>query len=478
MNSPSAKTPMEIDECMRIFFEMETEERLFLLRTPDGTPIWDLVRYEVFFSLFDELNEPGQPRNSYAAQVPSRRYSAVVSLLSKAVSTTRQWLRFKRLKPVDHVAFIVSRYRNRKNEPVDFAADDALRALDDLGSVLKVDSQPDLYADLNIASLTGVIQRLYPLAASYKEYFLVTAERLAEAQRKHFCVADPNLSGIVQRVYMNHAAQRRIWGEILDRARPRLLWMTQNGVQKGLILEARKRGIPVIEFQHCSINPMHPTYSYPAGLLPQAGVILPDVLLLFSEHWKRTCTMPGTRLVAVGNDCFSSGETGSTRNGATVFVNHGIFHKHFSPLAIEVAQAMPEREFVMKLHPSQLPDRAGIEAEYRGISNLTVMGMEKSMPEVLADASDIVIIDSTSAYEALDRDVPVHIYQRGPYRAYQDIFARPDVCLFSTAQQLQRGLFQPVTRPEVKSRFFDPFNLKAFRNLVLELERGRGETAP
>jgi len=293
---------------------------------------------------------------------------------------------------------------------------------------------------------------------------------IADAERKYFSVADSHLFNVVLRTYKHHLVERRIWGEIFDRTQPRLLLMTQNGIQKGLIFEARKRHVPVIECQHGVINLMHPAYSYPPDLPPGEAVILPDVLLMFSEYWKHQCRMPGTKIVVVGNNQFSSTGDRSTRTGAAVFVSALSFEKFMSPLAVKLAQLMPDRAFIMKLHPAQVSDRAKIEKEYEGIPNLAVVGTEKSCPELFADASDVIIIQSTASYEALDRGIPVHILREGGYVSHQDLFSRPDVSLFSTADELQSALFKPIKQPEGAPRFFDAFDPVAFRELVLSLQ--------
>jgi hypothetical protein len=457
---------MQIDEYSRIFLQMEMEEGLFFSRTPNGDPFWDVIRYEVFFLLFDEVNEPGQPHNPSVSRLQHSWLAKIHSSALKIGLMANQWARFKRIRPADFVAFVCSRYKDVDGTPIDFAADNALLTLAEMGSIQRIESQFNLFQDVNFNTLLSVATRVYRSPARYQKFYRQIATIIADAEQKYFGLSDPNLLDNIRWIYSRHLTERRIWREILNHSRPRLVLMTQNGIQKGLILEARRRYIPVVEFQHCSISTMHPAYSYPQDLTAGDSVMLPDALLLFSEYWNNKCSMPGTQMVVVGNDRFSSSGTLSTRSGAAVFVNHPVFHKYMSPLAMEVAQSMPDRFFIMKLHPSQLADRAMIEREYQVIQNLAVVGMEKSIPELMMDASDVIIIDSTSSYEALDRGVPVHILKKGPYMAYQDLFTRPDVYRFSTAEELQRALFKPMNRPEGIPRFFHDFDPVVFRELV------------
>jgi hypothetical protein len=463
---------MEIDEFTRTFFQMEMEEEFFSTRTPNGDPFWDVVRYEVFFSLLNEINVP-KKRHKVARNRPRLSWLArIIGAPMKILSMASQWARLKRIQPADFVAYICSRYKDVGGKPIDLASDDALHALSEFGSILRVESSHfSLLQDVNFSTLISFVARIYRVPASYEQFFRDVVAVIADAERKYLGMTDPHLFNVLRGTYRSHLVERRVWREILDRSQSRLVFMTQNGIQKGLILEARKRNVPVVEFQHGNITTMHTGYSYPPNLPQGDGVLLPDVLLLFSEHWKRQCCMPGTKLVVVGNNRFSCAGASSTRTGAAVFVSAGPFHKYLSPLAMELAQSMPDRAFIMKLHPSYLSNRAMIEKGFAWIPNLTVVGAEKSIPELMEDASDMIVGQSTAAYEALDRGVPVHIPRIDGYTWHKDLFALPDVHLFSTAEELQSTLFKPVNRWEGIPQFFGAFDPVVFRELVRCLDR-------
>jgi hypothetical protein len=171
-------------------------------------------------------------------------------------------------------------------------------------------------------------------------------------------------------------------------------------------------------------------------------------------------------MVAVGNSRLASAGLQSTRTGATVFLDAASFHKHLSPLAMELARLMPEQMFIMKLHPTDVLDREQVEKEYQGIPNISVVGAEKSCAELFADASDVVVVQSTASYEALDRGVPVHFFQRAGYMSHQDLFTQPDVHLFSSTEELKCALFKPREGSDGIPHYFDEFESTAFRELV------------
>ena len=458
---------MEFDEYSKIFFRMEMEERLFTMRTPYGDPFWDVVRLEVYISLFQEVNKCGQFRYPSERRSLQGWLSAIHTLPLKIRSMASQWLRLKRMRPTDYVAYINSRYKDVNGKPVDFASDDALHILSEFGSILRVESAGcNMYQDVQYGTLLGAVGRAYRLPAGYEQYFREITAKTAAFIRTYFGVTDPSLPNVIRRTYKSHLVERRIWRYILDRARPRLVLLTQNGVQKGLILEAQKRNIALVECQHGNISLMHPAYSYPPSLPPGEGVLLPEALLLLSEHWEHQCYMPGTKLVVVGNSHLSCTGANSTRTGAAVFVSGGPFHKYLSTLALEVAQSLPNRAFIMKLHPSWLSDRAMIERGYAGTTNLTVVGAEKSISQLMEDASDMIVGQSTAVYEALDRGVPVHIPRIDGYTWHKDVFSRSDVYLFSTADELKSTLFKTMNYPSNSPRYFNDFDPVALRMII------------
>ena len=460
------QSTMQIDEYTDRFFQMEMEEALFSIRTPDFDPAWDVVRYDVFISLFNEISEARSTDRSLYCTTPLTHIPDFASWPKKLEKTLRQWSHFNRIEKVDFLALVLSRYRDVDGREVDFASSDAVEALVKLGSVRRIESQFDLFLDLNINTLNGVASRLYSLPNALRTFLKEFSALITDAQFKYFSNSDPDLARILRQTFATHTVQRRLWAKILDRSTPRLVLMTQNGIQKGLLVEARKRRVPVLECQHGVINLMHPAYSYPPGLIAGDTVVVPDALLLFSNYWRKQCFLPGTQLLVVGNSCFSTGGVRSSRDGPAIFVSAGVFQKYLSPVAVAVARSMPNRRFIMKLHPSQTSERAALETAYAEIPNLSVVCMEKTLPALLSDASDIVIVQSTAAYEALDRGVPVHILSDGGYMSQKDLFSHSFVRVFSTSAQLRDQLFIPGDPPENKIRFFESFDEETFRSAV------------
>ena len=98
---------MEIDEFSQTFFRMEMEEDFFSWRTPDGNPFWDVVRYELFFSLF-EKDEPQSLQNVVASGSLRSKIKKIASVPARVVALTIQWARMKAMRQVDFLALVAA----------------------------------------------------------------------------------------------------------------------------------------------------------------------------------------------------------------------------------------------------------------------------------------------------------------------------------------------------------------------------------
>lgn len=463
---------MEIDEFTQIFFEMEVGERLFSYRTTAGEVLWDVLRFDQFSSLFDKLMSSAQGSGRHAA--PAGRGAGIRQIPSKIRSTLGHLAAIRNLGRSDFLAYICSRYRDEKGGHIDFATADGCRELSAMGSVRRIESLPDVVGDLNVATILSSAFRLFRLPRTYRQELDHFSRVIADAEARYFGISDVSAAQQARSTYKRHIIERRMWAAILDRVRPGLILMVQSGIQKGMLIEAKARRIPVVEAQHGVINLMHLAYAYPPEALPQESVLVPDALLLLSGYWEQQCRMPGTKMIAAGNNCFASDGNRSTRAGATVIIDAQPFHNYLSPLVLELAKRMPERRFIVKLHPHQIRDRESIKAEYRGVENISIIGVERSCGDLFCDVSDVIIVESTAAYEALDRGIPVHIYRRAGYRSHQDLFSQPDVALFSTADELKKNLNLNLTSPSSSRRYFEHFDRARFRELVAKLSKYSG----
>ena len=445
---------MEIDQFTQLFFKMETEQGLFSQTFTQSEPLWDIVRSAVFTSLFGTITRTEQPQ--VMPQVTRRRSLPWAYRRIRALQ--KSWSNLRRLGKADFLCFVCSRYSGEFGAPIDFAAQNAVQMLARNGLVQVLESHYGLNEHLNVPVLTGIIGRLQQLPSQTEQLLQHLCNCLRESESSYFGLVDPDLKKVVRQAYREYLAGRSVWRRVISQSHPRLILMTQNGIQKALIREAHSFRIPIVECQHGIIHRNHPSYSYPTELTAQSALLLPDALLIFSEFWRSQCHMPGTQIITVGNDYFYCGEAQSTREGPAVFIDAGVFHQYLSPIAVDVAKSMPDRRFIMKLHPSQIGVRDSIVKEYSGIPNLSVAGPEVNLHDLLRDASDVITLQSTVSYEALDRGIPVHLLETaGYFRSHQHILARDDVRLSSTSDHLRNLLFKSVRRPETTELFFEPF---------------------
>jgi hypothetical protein len=448
---------MEIDVFKDRFFEMEMEADLFFCCSLRQRSLWDIARFDLFLSLFDHLIQPqAVPLSSHAA-APSSLSQKLLKFADKIRGSIVNFVRLATLGRGDFLLFSHRRFLDEAGTPVDFSSADTERFLRSQGSVTRVESKLIRDQTLNFTSLFSIASRIWRLSSYERKQLEAFASRVENAQLGFFGTSDPAIRRLLFAEYHKFKVESRLWYAILKRARPRLAFMTQNGIQKGLLHAARALSIPVVECQHGVINLMHPAYSYPAQLLTGDHLLLPDVILLFSKYWERQCCLPGTEKVVVGNSHFHYAGPPSSREGPAIFIDADPLHGYLGPLARDVASALPERRFVLKIHPAQFPHQPEIAEDFAGLANVEVVGPEKNMAELLCTASDAIIIQSTASYEALDRTVPVHVFARDGYRSHKDLFANPNVHVFGGAEELQTALFKPLQPTESNEKFFQVF---------------------
>lgn len=448
---------MEIDAFKDRFLHMEMEADLFFCGSLHQRSLWDIARFDLFLSLFDHLSQPQVvPPSSQTPPICFRK--KIQKFAGKISGSMVNFARLATLGQRDFLLFSHRRFMGQDGTPVDFSTADTENFLRSKGSVTQVESKLIRDQVLNFTSLFSIASRFNRLSPYERKQLEAFASRIENAQLIYFGTYDPAIRHLLFSEYQEFKIESNLWYAILKRIRPRQVFMVQNGIQKGLLHAARSLAIPVVECQHGVINLMHPAYSYPKQLRIGDHLLLPDAILLFSKYWEQQCCLPGTEKIVVGNSHFHYAGPPSSREGSAIFIDADPFHGYLGPLARDVASALPERKFVLKIHPAQFPYQAEIAADFADLANIEVLGPEKNMAELLSTASDVILIQSTASYEALDRIVPVHIFARYGYRSHKDLFANPNVHIFESSKELQSSLFKPLQSMETDEKFFQDFS--------------------
>lgn len=249
-------------------------------------------------------------------------------------------------------------------------------------------------------------------------------------------VLAPEFEGIVLLQFPWSARAMDEAAAALDRLKPSVAftYAEAGGWGRALVLEARRRGIPIVALQHGFIyrhwlNYLHePDEMQPSPVNPaDRGFPAPTRTLVFdrftAEHLTRDGRFTPSSLTVVGSPrldalrAASGGDAGRERTRSRVGVQPGsgwdrlvvVASKYLQiasvyPDLLRAVAALPRARLVIKPHPAEGPDPYVRAAA--GIAEVLVAGRDLALAELLTAADLLVTVNSTAAIEAIAFDVP------------------------------------------------------------------------
>lgn len=433
------------------FLDLEREVEAF------SSPDWDPIRYDLFYHVYHTLsgaNPSETPTGGLGTQ-----------LRRMAGRTQRRFLREKllyRLAALPRDVLILQASRQSINGRTTDPATAPLVGVIG-GRAHVIDSVPRYY-HLPEAGRPMTL----PLAPTIRTMIRALADWTGRALPAEVLAAR---AGAALAEF-----HRRVGGyhRILDAARPKLIIVNQNGSEKPLFRAAHQRHLPVIETQHGLIGYGHPAYTYAANLDGQLLDTVPDVFVTFAEHWSRVLHYPVRRAVSLGNDAMIPANREGEGEDIMV-VSADIYHEVLSEWTRHIALARPARRFIYKLHPNQQPSAAAITAKLADLPNVRVIDGRFKASDFLGEVCQLVVVQSTVMYEALQLGIPLVVVAVQNYEVGRDVFDLPQVTVVTSPEALATSLdATPTSGPS--PIFFEPFRPRAARALVDDLIRtGRPE---
>jgi hypothetical protein len=175
-----------------------------------------------------------------------------------------------------------------------------------------------------------------------------------------------------------------------------------------IIAAAKDLGIEVIEFQHGVITNYHFAYNFSEPL--KKLKYFPDKLLTFGEYWANTEGFPRQTEVEVYgfpylNQQLKKYKEVTKLKNQVLFLSQGTIGKELSNYAFQMAQKMPECQFIYKLHPGEYNRwkneyPALVQASF--FNNFEVIDHnQENLYRYLAEADFQVGVYSTAIFEGL-----------------------------------------------------------------------------
>jgi hypothetical protein len=440
---------LEIDDITKRWFAIEAELGVFADRSL-GIPWWDAVRYRV--NEFVVASLAGQPEQPAARRPLARRALGLVRRAAlRAGLAARSRLR-------DHDVLVLRAPRQLQDGvPFDRAVDD-LRGICP-GRQLVIDTFPYYYH----LPRRGAVPRRVDVGSAL--------DRLLNALGTEFGCTwnESELRGLIARLLSDFLMDKSAYEALIARVRPKLILITQNGLEKALFAAAREADVPVFEAQHGLIGFSHLAYSYPRDAEYGDRSTFPAVFSAFSNYWLNTCHYPASRCVALGNDRFAISATAVDHPGRIMFISGDIYHTILADWAKGLARAAPDRRLIYKLHPNQQTAFAEIRREFADFTNVEVVDGSVSARTLLHDVTHVVLVQSTVALEALQMGRCLCILPVLHYRMHEDLFGLPAVAVTPDMESLL-GAVRRLPPAVAPPSFFDPLDASAARRLFDEIQ--------
>jgi hypothetical protein len=133
------------------------------------------------------------------------------------------------------------------------------------------------------------------------------------------------------------------------------------GMMALLVGAAKASGIRVAEYQHSLVTGSHQAYNYgPAINGSDYQKFLPDDFLLWGEFWGEQVRLPCSRVI-IGNPWLSDAVAArpsipqTTGPERILVASAGLNPEDLSRFVRELSAALPGREIVLRIHPSERP---------------------------------------------------------------------------------------------------------------------------
>jgi hypothetical protein len=467
-NAVQAQPPMSdritVRNVHELFLQMEEAEDLHDSRTANGTHYWDIVRRNVFVSLYGVygggFTVPSAPP---AERLVSRAKNFAKSLINQA---TRRYVAGR---APDYV-FITAQRIRRGSHLFDPVADHLYELASERAVAVELLNRSAFsYLDMVRGRRTRVPPVSVPMTRRWVDLPQIV-ERIRSVVRKHFGVSI-DVYGPIWEAMAIFEANRTYYLRLFERHRPKAIVCVDNGSLKGMFSAAKERQVPTIELQHGEINKRNIGYSYPSTILSSHnGLALPTVFLTFSDYWNGATHYPVKQVCSVGNDYFYQEKVAGNDDGVLVISAYP-YHEALIALALEAADFLGGRTIYYKLHPHQFDQKDTIVAACRGKRNIAVVSDEMDLPELLKRCDFVVGIHSTMTYIALQAGKKVCLYKRSSYFCHDDIFAYVE--LFDAASELRDIIDSPDRYFHDLSSlpvFFEPFTARRFMETLERVE--------
>ncbi|GAA0434800.1 hypothetical protein GCM10008983_09210 [Lentibacillus halophilus] len=374
-----------------------------------GIKIWQLIRFQLFTKITEELQIYGQAHTQKNNFVDKLKYFP--RMIFNSIFKNPMQGRYTR----DYIIFDHPRKMKLNNYSFDIYTHYFIKTLED--EQYDVVEAPYLYKHLKNFSSKN---RRYSDAIKLKVFLSKHISSLKISTREENRIK--HLETIINKTFNTNLYlvnfiksnafffkhQYHYYFNLLKKRRPSKIYILVSYGSVSLISAAKDLGIEVIEFQHGVITDYH--FGYNFGDPTQFIEYFPDKILTFGDYWGHTKGFPEQTKIEVYGFPYLEQQLEMykgtpKRNNQVLILSQGTIGKKLSVKAKEIAQEMPDYYFIYKLHPgeydrwkSEYPDLV----EASTFENLEVIDHnEKSLYSYFAESEFQIGVNSTAIFEGM-----------------------------------------------------------------------------
>jgi len=442
------------------FFEMEERYSLFDYQTKEGIKYWDIVRYEIFCYIISN--------NIFIQKNRKRNLLFIYKIIKYCFYLIIFLLKIFLNRP-HYLCFICSRNKDNYGRNLDIISQDIISRLPyNKRLLIETFSNNNGKGQFSYIFNSGLI--LYKYLFKLKNIFHNNCDyyEIIEIISKTFNISINDkliIDTIITNNINRYIIERNYYKKLFSLLKPKLIFMTQDGIQKGMFNAANYLNIPLVELQHGFIGYSHPVYSYPQSILRGQILDLPKYLFAFSHFWTKTINYPVNSIKYIGNSYYAKKITKKEIKYDIVFIM-GLYNNCILSLIDNLLKLNFNYNICIKLHPAQIFNYNNILEKYKYTNNINIIRNELSISKLLSETECIITVNSTCIYEALHNNVKVFLLKVPGYYTMQNIYDNPLVKEITSAEDIISLKNINIINQKNNITYFEEFNEKEFYNFL------------
>lgn len=437
------------------FFQFEVENKLFDIVDKDGLRPWEAVRYYVICKLFSGDVEE-------------------IKIKAKVYTASHIW---NCIKSLTVAMFYILCHRNRKFFFM-------LASRDSDNAVFYDKICDDVFDMVDKADIFAVETVMHSKNYKYKNEtcinFLVPIVRRLIWVNFDFgyivCLLNKSFPTLsvgckeLKSYYRDFLAQYYVYRFLFSYCNTKKVFIVQNGIQKGLFAAAQEKNIDVYEFQHGQISYNHIAYSYPNTTdITGDKIYHPSCLLTFGPFWHTNRYYPGVSNIVIGNSSYTSSEQPpeTTGNKKILVISNQGDGELLADLINQIQAIDNSFSFFFKLHPNQYEELSYYRNLFQSKTNVSVVGNNKSINQLLSEVEAVLLVQSTVELEALRSGRKVFVIKSGAYKVMDFVFGEKGVYLIDDATDFVNSYnIHAGEKLDCRHDLFMPFQEKTAKMLL------------